>query len=32
VAACWLFGIRLVLGVLLVGIGLAPRITPPGGG
>ena len=32
VAACWLFGIRLVLGVLLVGAGLAPRITPPGGG
>jgi hypothetical protein len=32
VAACWLFGIRLVLGVLLVGMGLAPSITPPGGG
>jgi hypothetical protein len=28
VAACWLFGIRLVLGVALVGTGLAPSISP----
>jgi len=32
VAACWLFGIRLVAGVLLVGFGMAPSITPPGAG
>ncbi len=32
VAACWLFGLRLVFGVLAVGMGLAPRITPPGAG
>jgi YggT family protein len=32
VAACWLFGLRLVLGVLAVGMGIAPRITPPGAG
>jgi YggT family protein len=31
VAAAWLFGIRLVAGVVLVGAGLAPRITPAGG-
>jgi hypothetical protein len=32
VAAFWLFGIRLVLGVLLVGLGMAPSISPPGAG
>jgi YggT family protein len=32
VAACWLFGIRLVLGILLVGAGMAPSITAPGAG
>jgi uncharacterized protein YggT (Ycf19 family) len=32
VAACWLFGIRLVVGVVLIGAGLAPRLVPPGGG
>jgi hypothetical protein len=32
VAACWLFGLRLVFGVLLVGAGAAPRLTPPGAG
>ena len=30
VAACWLFGIRLVSGVLLLSAGFGPRITPPG--
>lgn len=31
VAACWLFGLRLVAGILLVAAGLAPRIAPGGG-
>jgi hypothetical protein len=31
VAACWLFGLRLVLGILMLSAGLAPRITPPPG-
>lgn len=32
VAACWLFGIRLVVGVMMVSAGMAPRLVPPGGG
>ncbi len=32
VAACWLFGIRLVAGLFLIGAGLAPRLLPPAGG
>ncbi len=32
VAACWLFGIRLVAGVLAIGAGMAPTLTPPGAG
>jgi hypothetical protein len=31
VAACWLFGIRLVAGIILIGAGLAPRLVPPPG-
>lgn len=30
VAACWLFGLRFVFGILMLSAGLAPRITPPG--
>lgn len=30
VAACWLFGLRLVFGILMVSAGMAPRLTPPG--
>ena len=30
VAAGWLFGLRLVFGILMVAAGLAPRITPAG--
>jgi hypothetical protein len=32
VAACWLFGLRLVLGILMLAAGLGPSITPPGAG
>ncbi len=32
VAACWLFGIRLVVGVMMVSAGMAPRLVPPGAG
>lgn len=31
VAACWLFGIRMVVGVIMIGAGLAPTIVPPAG-
>jgi hypothetical protein len=30
VAALWLFGLRLVFGIVMLSAGLAPRITPPG--
>jgi len=30
VAAFWLFGIRTVFGLLMLGAGLAPTISPPG--
>lgn len=32
IAACWLFGLRLVVGILMISAGMAPRITPPGAG
>lgn len=32
VAAFWLFGIRLVTGLVLIGAGYAPRLAPPGAG
>jgi hypothetical protein len=32
VAAFWLFAARMVFGLLMVGFGYAPRITPPGAG
>ncbi|MBX9700147.1 MAG: YggT family protein [Acetobacteraceae bacterium] len=32
VAAAWLFGLRLVFGIVMLSAGLAPRITPPGAG
>lgn len=32
VAACWLFGLRLVLGIAMIVSGMAPSITPGGGG
>jgi hypothetical protein len=32
VAACWLFGLRLVFGLVMLSAGLAPRITPAGAG
>jgi len=32
VAAFWLFGLRLVLGIVMLAAGMAPRITPPGMG
>lgn len=31
VAAGWLFGLRLVLGLLMIGAGWAPRLAPPPG-
>jgi hypothetical protein len=31
VAACWLFGLRLVLGILMISAGMGPRLTPPPG-
>jgi uncharacterized protein YggT (Ycf19 family) len=31
VAACWLFGIRLVLGLILISAGLAPTLMPSAG-
>lgn len=32
VAAAWLFALRVVLGILMVQAGWAPRVTPPGAG
>jgi hypothetical protein len=32
VAACWLFGLRMVFGILMLSAGLAPSITPAGTG
>ncbi len=31
VAALWLFGLRLVFGIMMLSAGLAPRISPPPG-
>jgi hypothetical protein len=32
VAAFWLFALRMIFGLLMVGLGYAPRISPPGAG
>ncbi|MGG5810268.1 hypothetical protein [Falsiroseomonas sp. CW058] len=32
VAACWLFGARLVLGIVMISAGMAPTVVPPGAG
>jgi len=32
VAACWLFGTRMVVGIFMIVAGLAPRLTPSAGG
>lgn len=32
VAAFWLFGLRMVLGLMMLAAGWAPRLTPPPGG
>jgi hypothetical protein len=32
VAACWLFALRLVIGLLMLSAGLGPRLVPPGAG
>jgi hypothetical protein len=32
VAAFWLFAVRMIFGLLMVGLGYAPRISPPGAG
>ena len=32
VAACWLFGLRMVSGIFMIAAGLAPRLVPAGGG
>jgi hypothetical protein len=31
VAACWLFGLRMVIGIAMISAGMAPRLVPPGG-
>jgi putative exporter of polyketide antibiotics len=31
VAAFWLFALRMVLGIIMVSAGMAPRLVPPGG-
>lgn len=30
IAACWLFGLRMVVGLVLIAGGWAPRVAPPG--
>lgn len=32
VAAFWLFALRMIFGLLMIGLGHAPRISPPGAG
>jgi hypothetical protein len=32
VAAFWLFALRWIFGIVMIAAGLAPSITPPGGG
>ena len=32
VAACWLFGLRLVLGIIMISAGMAPTVVPQGAG
>ena len=32
VAAFWLFAVRMIFGLIMVGLGYAPRISPPGAG